>query len=65
MCVFLYNGSKTQNILKIIVYLVDRNGTSVATEVVGDVHLYFDNFRKIILKDDFYVPRFVPRFVPL
>ena len=34
------------------------DGSLVSAEAVGDVHLYFDNYRSLILRDCFYVPKF-------
>ena len=34
------------------------DGNLVFAEAVGKVHLYFDEFRMIILRDCFYVPNF-------
>ena len=38
--------------------LQSGDGSLVLTEAVEDVHLYFDEFRFILLKDYFHVPNF-------
>ena len=39
------------------------DGSLVVVEAVGDVYLYFDQFRFILLKDCFYVPNFRRNFI--
>ena len=33
------------------------DGSLVLAEAVGDVHLYFDSLRSLVLRDCFYVPK--------
>ena len=54
VCVF----RKTRSLLDRSFTLRMGDGNLVLAEAVGEVHIYFDEFRMLILRDCFYVPNF-------
>ena len=58
VCVSMQGFKETRSLGEQGISLRTEDGTLVSATVVGDVHLYFDEFRFILLKDCFYVPSF-------
>ena len=58
VCVSLQRFKETKSLLDISFTLRLGNETLVLVEVVGYVHLYFDEFKWIVLRNYFYVPNF-------
>ena len=58
VCVSLQGFKETRSLLDKSFVLRTGDGNLVLAEAVGDVHLYFDEFRVIILRDYFYVSNF-------
>jgi len=58
VCVSLQGFKQTRSLLNESFTLRMGDGTLVLAEAVGDVHLYFDSYRSLFLRDCFYVPQF-------
>ena len=58
VCVSLQGFRETRSLLDMSFMLRMGDGNLVLPKEVGEVHLYFDEFRMIILRDCFYVPNF-------
>ena len=58
MCVSLQGFEETTSLRDANFSLRIGDGSSVVAEAVGNVRIYFDSFRFILLKDCFYVPKF-------
>ena len=57
VCVSLQGFKETRSLSDESLSLRMGDGSLVLAEAVGDVHLYFDSFRFLVLRDCFYVPR--------
>lgn len=58
VCVSLQGFKETRSLLNKSFTLKTSDGNLVLAEAVGEVCLYFDEFRMIILRDCFYIPNF-------
>ena len=58
VCVSLQGFRETRSLVEEHISLRTGDGKAVSAEAVGDIYLYFDEFRFILLKDCFYVPNF-------
>ena len=58
VCISLQGFKVTRSLHEEDFTLRTGDGTLVRAEAVGEVHLYFDEFRFIVLRYCFYVPRF-------
>ena len=58
VCVSLQGFRETKSLLDMSFMLRTGDDNLVLAEAVGEVYLYFDEFRMIILRDCFYIPNF-------
>lgn len=58
VCVSLQGFEEMKDLRDKSLSLRTENKKNVAAKLVGDIHIYFDNFRKTILIYDFYLPCF-------
>ena len=65
ICVSLQGFRETRSLLDRSFMLRMGDGNLLLAEAVGEVHLYFDEFRMIILRDCFYVPNFKRNFISI